>query len=282
MRVIKSIKKIRNLIAETKAAGKTIGFVPTMGALHAGHASLLKKCRRENDLVVLSIFVNPKQFSPSEDFKAYPRGEKEDKSLAQKEKVDIIFYPSAEEIYPDDYLTSINVEKISQILCGRSRPGHFQGVATVVAKFLNIITPNILYLGQKDAQQVAVIKKMVTDLNIPVKIKICPTIREKNGLALSSRNKYLTEEQEKEAPILYQSLQQARKEILNGNRDTQKIMGNINSKIKTNSCGKIDYIQCVDACSFKAVKTIQSSVLILLAVWFGKARLIDNISVNIK
>ena len=282
MLVVKSIKKIRSLLATAKSKNKTIGFVPTMGALHEGHAALIRKCRRENDIVILSIFVNPKQFAPHEDFTAYPREEKKDKLLARNENVDIIFYPSAEEMYPDGYLTTIEVGRISDTLCGRSRPGHFNGVVTVVNKLLNIVSPDILYLGQKDAQQVAIIKKMITDLNIPVNIKTCPTVREKNGLALSSRNQYLTKQQKKEAPILYQSLQQARQKILKGNTNPKKIIYNMNSKIKNFCSGKIDYIACVDAHSLEPLKKIHGHVLIALAVWFGKARLIDNISFKIK
>ena len=185
MRVIRSIKSVQQLIKKAKSGGKTVGFVPTMGALHDGHRSLLRRCRLENDLVVLSVFVNPKQFVPWEDFAKYPRRERADKKLAKKEKVDIMFVPSAKEMYPEGYLTYVEVEKMTHVLCGKSRPGHFRGVATVVGKFLNIIMPDVLYLGQKDAQQATVLTWMVRDLNFSVLVKICPTVRESDGLAMS-------------------------------------------------------------------------------------------------
>src|SRR3990167_4209879 len=206
MRVVRSVRSIQQLIRKAKSAGKTIGFVPTMGALHDGHRSLLRRCHRENDLVVLSIFVNPKQFGPEEDFGKYPRREQADKKLAKKEKVDIMFVPTAEEMYPEGYLTYIEVERMTHVLCGKSRPGHFRGVTTVVGKLLNIVIPDVLYLGQKDAQQAAVVTRMVRDLNFPVLVKTCPTVREADGLAMSSRNQYLSTGQRKEAVVLYRSL----------------------------------------------------------------------------
>ena len=206
MLIIKNIKSINSKINSLKRSGRSIGFVPTMGALHEGHLSIMRRARRQNDIVVVSVFVNPKQFGLNEDFARYPRQEKKDHLLAKKEKVDIIFYPSIEEIYPTRYLTYINVEGISRILCGHDRPVHFKGVTTIVGKLLNLVRPDNLYLGQKDAQQVIVLRKMIVDLNFPVKVRVCPIVREPDGLALSSRNKYLTNQQRLESPGLIQAL----------------------------------------------------------------------------
>ena len=265
---------------KAKAAGKTVGFVPTMGALHDGHRSLLRRCRRENDIVVLSIFVNPKQFAPMEDFAKYPRRERADKMLAKKEKVDILFMPSGKEMYPEGYLTYIEVERMTQGLCGRSRPGHFRGVTTVVGKLLNIVMPDVLYLGQKDVQQAAVLTRMTRDLNFPVTVKICPTVREADGLAMSSRNQYLSVSQRKEAAVLYRSLREARQSVAAGNRLASAIISRIRSRIARESSGRIDYIECVDADTLMPLKRIQGKAIVALAVWFGKTRLIDNIIVQ--
>ena len=280
MRVVRSVRSIQQLIRKAKSAGKTIGFVPTMGALHDGHRSLLRRCHRENDLVVLSIFVNPKQFGPEEDFGKYPRREQADKKLAKKEKVDIMFVPTAEEMYPEGYLTYIEVERMTHVLCGKSRPGHFRGVTTVVGKLLNIVIPDVLYLGQKDAQQAAVVTRMARDLNFSVIVKICPTVREADGLAMSSRNEYLTVSQRKEAKVLYRSLREARQNVTAGNHSAMAIISKIRSRITRAGSGRIDYIECVDADTFTPFKRIQGKTMIVLAVWFGKTRLIDNIIVH--
>ena len=206
MQIIRSPQEMHRALKRLKQKGKTVGFVPTMGALHEGHASLLRRARKDHDICVLSIFVNPKQFGPKEDFKKYPRPAKEDMALAKKEKVDIIFYPSAKEMYPPDFLTAVEVEGLSDVLCGQFRPGHFRGVTTVVAKLLNIVSPDEMYLGQKDAQQAVIIKRMVANLNFATTISVCPTIREADGLALSSRNKFLTSAQRSEAANIYRSL----------------------------------------------------------------------------
>ncbi|HBR15456.1 MAG TPA: pantoate--beta-alanine ligase [Candidatus Omnitrophica bacterium] len=281
MRVIRSIHSLRQVINKAKRQNKKIGFVPTMGALHDGHRSLLKKCRRENNLVVLSIFVNPQQFAPHEDYAQYPRDKKKDELLAKKENVDIIFYPSEEIMYPKGYLSYVTVESISDLLCGKSRPGHFKGVATIVAKLLNCVSPDILYLGQKDAQQAYILKKMIADLNFPVKVKICPIIRENDGLAMSSRNRYLTQQERKEAPILFQSLQEAKRKILAGERNLITISRLMESNIKRYSHGKLDYIECVDPGTLAPLAQIQKKFMIALAVKLGKTRLIDNIIIQI-
>ena len=280
MRVIRSVRSIQQFIKKAKLAGKAVGFVPTMGALHDGHRSLLRRCRRENDIVVLSVFVNPRQFGPKEDFTKYPRRERADKKLAKEEKVDIMFVPSAKEMYPEGYLTYIEVEKMTQALCGKSRPGHFKGVTTVVGKLLNIVMPDVLYLGQKDAQQAVVLTRMVRDLNFPVLVKTCPTVREADGLAMSSRNQYLSTGQRKEAAVLYRSLKEARQSVVVGNRLARAIVGKIRSRIARESSGRIDYLECVDADTFMPLKRIQGKTMIALAVWFGKTRLIDNIIVH--
>lgn len=281
MRIVRSVKAMQHLSEAVRGRGRRVGFVPTMGALHEGHVSLLRRCRRENDLTVLSIFVNPKQFGPAEDFKRYPRPEKSDKMLAKQEKVDIIFYPSEKTMYPTGFLTSIQVRGLAGSLCGKSRPGHFEGVATVVGKLLNIVRPDVLYLGQKDAQQAVILRKMVQDLNFPVRVKICPTVRERDGLALSSRNRYLTPKERREAPVLYRSLREARRRIKAGERSAGRILGRIRSRIEKETGGRIDYVECVDADSLKALKVIQGKALIALAVRFGTARLIDNIIVRV-
>lgn len=276
MRIIKTIPSLQSSIKKIKTQNQSIGFVPTMGDLHKGHLSLIRKSRRENAVTIVSIFVNRKQFGPKEDFSSYPRPEKSDILLVKKEKVDIIFYPSEKEMYPTGFLTSIRVDQVSNILCGSSRPEHFKGVATVIGKLLNIVTPNVLYLGQKDAQQAVVVTRMITDLNIPTAIKICPTVRETDGLAFSSRNRFLTSRQRTEASVLYQSLKQAKKKVLSGERSTARIINLIQTQIKRHSSCAIDYIACVDANSLIPLRRVKGKVMIVLAVKFGRTRLIDN------
>ena len=277
MRIFNSIHSLRGAIKILKSRKKRIGFVPTMGALHRGHGSLFLRSRRENDITVVSIFVNPKQFGPREDFDAYPRPEKSDILLAKKEMVDIIFYPSENEMYRTGFLTSVQVDTISQILCGKSRPGHFRGVTTVVNKLLNIVAPDVLYLGQKDTQQAVLIKRMIADLNIPVTVRICPIVRERDGLALSSRNCYLSARQRLEAPILYRALQNAKQKALEGEHRSLHLGRFIRSTIARQSSGKIDYIACVDADTLAPLRRLRGKIMIALAVKFGKTRLIDNI-----
>lgn len=281
MKIITQIKTMQELSQKFRREGKTIGFVPTMGYLHNGHRSLLKACHRQNDISVLSIFVNPAQFGPREDFQSYPRDKKKDVLLAKKENVDIIFYPSEKMMYPGRYLTYINAEKITATLCGASRPGHFRGVATVVGKLLNIVQPHKIYLGQKDAQQCVVIRQMVRDLNFPVQVRVLPTIREKDGLALSSRNAYLTAAERQEAPALYQALKMAQEEVRRGEKDSSRLIQNMKD-VLNNRCrhGRIEYVACVKAETLEPVKIIQGSILLALAVRLGKARLIDNIFVR--
>ncbi|HOW36235.1 MAG TPA: pantoate--beta-alanine ligase [Candidatus Omnitrophota bacterium] len=282
MRIIKSVSVMQKYILGLKSKNKRIGFVPTMGYLHKGHGALLRRCRKENNISVLSIFVNPKQFGPNEDFHRYPRDLKKDELFAQREKVDIIFYPSADDMYPKDYLTYVEVGKIAQGLCGKFRPGHFRGVATVVGKLINVIQPDILYLGQKDAQQAAILKRMIVDLNFPVRVKIVPTVREQDGLAMSSRNSYLNDKQRQQAPILYRTLRHAEGLIQQGQRNPRKIIGQMRAMILKAAPFKIDYIECVDAASLDPLKVLRGDILIALAAWLGKTRLIDNIVLTVK
>lgn len=277
MIVIRSIKQMQELSKKLRLKNQSIGFVPTMGALHEGHLSLIRQARKDNDKVVVSIFVNPAQFAPYEDFKKYPRNLKRDAALCRKEKVDCLFFPDAKEMYPQNYKTSAYVSDLSDLLCGKSRTGHFRGVTTVVAKLFNIVEPDTAYFGQKDAQQSKIIKKMVEDLNMPVKIKVMPTVREKDGLALSSRNAYLDRQERKDAVVLSQALKRAELLIKGGLKDTDRIISRMKQVIQNKGTAKIDYVSIVDLDNLKPVKKVSNRCLIALAVWIGKTRLIDNV-----
>jgi pantoate--beta-alanine ligase len=248
-----------------------------MGALHIGHISLIKAARKKTDFVVVSIFVNPTQFGPKEDFKKYPRPIKKDLQICRANGVALVFNPSVKQMYHSGNLTSVNVGKITEPLCGRCRPGHFRAVATICAKLFNIVQPDIAFFGQKDAQQALVIKQMVTDLDMPLKIVVCPTIREPDGLAVSSRNKYLNSRQKKQALCLYESLQKAKKMVKSGITDTAKIIKQMKEIIRKAGPAKIDYIEIIDARTLEKVKKIDRKVLVALAVKISPARLIDNI-----
>ena len=276
MKLYKRISDLQRDILKLKREGKRIGFVPTMGYLHEGHLSLARYARRENDIVVISIFVNPTQFGPREDYRRYPRDLKRDLRLAREEEVDIVFYPSVEEMYPTKYRTYVEVEELSRVLCGKSRPGHFRGVTTVCAKLFNIVMPDVAYFGHKDAQQAIIIKRMVRDLNFPLKIKVLPIVREKDGLALSSRNVYLSSEERKEATVLYRSLKIAEQMVKEGVKDSRKIKRRVRSMISRKETAKIDYVEIVSLEDLEPVTVIDKPALLALAVWFGKARLIDN------
>ena len=282
MQAIRSIKSLRRAVNQAKSKGKTVGFVPTMGALHQGHLSLVRRSKKENTLTVMSIFVNPTQFGPKEDFAKYPRNLRRDKLFAKKEKVDILFLPSAVDIYPKGYTTGVEVGKMADGLCGRFRPGHFKGVATVVAKLLNIVSPDVMYLGQKDAQQAVILQRMVKDLNFPLHIKVLPTVREKSGLALSSRNTYLNPDERKRAAVIFQSLRRARALIQKGERRATTLTAMMRAMISRQRPAKIDYIECRDANTLDSVSRLKGKVLIALAVWFGKTRLIDNTVVSVR
>jgi pantoate--beta-alanine ligase len=282
MKVAKTIKSVRKLVQAAHSRGKKIGFVPTMGALHIGHISLIEKARQQTDFVVVSIFVNPTQFGPSEDFKKYPRPLKKDLAICRKAGVDVVFAPTAEQIYSGENLTWVNVEKLIEPLCGRFRPGHFRGVTTVCAKLFNIVVPDIAFFGQKDAQQAIIIKRMVADLNMPLKIFVCPTIRESSGLAVSSRNQYLTARQKKEAALVYKSLQKCRELIEDGVSDSKTITNRMRKVLKQAPSIKIEYISIVDAETLQEPVRIAEKVLIATAVKIGSTRLIDNILLDVK
>jgi pantoate--beta-alanine ligase len=282
LQIVRDIKKMQSIATGLRKKGKAIGFVPTMGALHDGHLSLIRQARRENDCVVVSIFINPTQFGPKEDFKKYPRKLKMDILLSKGEGADIIFFPDAAAMYPADYKTYVNVEGLSDCLCGRFRPGHFRGVATVVTKLFNIVQPERAYFGQKDAQQATIIKKMVCDLNIPARIRVLPTVREADGLALSSRNTYLSEAERSQALVLFQALSLARDLIRKGNRNSLSIIPKIRRIIEQKKRARVQYISIVDPQTLQPVEKIKGKALIILAVYFGKTRLIDNIAVNPK
>lgn len=276
MIIIGSLKKMSLFSKRSKLKGKTIGFVPTMGALHEGHMSLIRKARKENNITVVSIFVNPIQFGAGEDLKRYPRDLKRDAKLCKKEGVDIIFSPLKEEIYPKGYKTYVFVEGLSEALCGKYRPGHFKGVATVVIKFFNIVNPDIAYFGQKDAQQALIIKKMASDLNLPLRIKIMPTVREKDGLAMSSRNMYLSRQERKDALVLYQALNLAKGLTARGENDASYLINKMKQLIEKRKNVKVQYISIVGPESLEAVDEIKNKALVALAVWAGRTRLIDN------
>ncbi|MCK9430461.1 MAG: pantoate--beta-alanine ligase [Candidatus Omnitrophica bacterium] len=276
MKLIPDPEKISVVIEKIRQLKKRIGFVPTMGALHSGHFSLINRARKENDIVVVSIFVNPTQFSKGEDFKEYPRRFKKDIGFCRRLGVDFVFLPDRNNMYPEGYSTFINVDNLSDCLCGVSRPGHFRGVATVVAKLLNIVHPDTLYLGQKDAQQAIIISRMVKDLNFPVKVKVLPTVRQGDGLALSSRNAYLNKQERSVALVLSKALRLAETLISNGQRNCGRIISRMKQLIERNKQAKIDYIAIVDPEQLKELKKIAPGCLIALAVKIGKVRLIDN------
>lgn len=274
--LVKEIKELRSLIKEWKREGLSVGFVPTMGALHEGHESLIKKAVLENDRVVVSIFVNPTQFGPNEDFDSYPRDINKDLNLCMNAGAALVFNPEPSEMYFNDKSTSVSVSNLTSVLCGAKRPGHFDGVCLVVSKLFNIVTPDKAYFGQKDAQQVAVLKRMVRDLNIDVEIVPCPIIREEDGLAKSSRNTYLSKDERIAALVLSKSLNIAKELLENGERNSNKIKEIMKAEIIKEPLAKIDYIEIVDSDSLENVEIIEKSILVPIAVYIGKTRLIDN------
>ena len=281
MRIIGSISDIRAIVRAQKKLGKTIGLVPTMGYLHKGHISLVEASVRENDYTIISIFVNPTQFGPNEDYVKYPRNMQKDSQLAEEAGVDVVFAPEAKEIYLDGFKTYVNVEGITKILCGKTRPGHFKGVATIVNKLFNIIEPDKAYFGQKDAQQVAVIKRMAADLNINIEIVACPIVREHDGLAMSSRNTYLSPDERKAALVLSRSLFEAGEMIGSGERRKGIILAQILKNLNCEKLANIEYVDILNADTMGEIKKIEGKVLIALAVKFGTTRLIDNIILEV-
>lgn len=279
--LVHTIDEVRAAVAAARRAGKRVGFVPTMGALHEGHASLIERAAAECDFVVVSVFVNPLQFGPNEDFDKYPRTLPDDLRLASSLGAHLVFAPSVEEMYPSPQLTFVEVEKVTDRLCGASRPGHFRGVATVVTKLFNIVAPDAAYFGQKDAQQAVVIQRMVKDLSMPIEIRVCPTVREADGLAKSSRNTYLSEEERRAAPVLYRTLLEAAETIRGGERDGEAIRRLMKERLAAEPLARIDYCDVVDAESLAPVSYIEGKVLLALAVYFGSTRLIDNMPVEV-
>jgi pantoate--beta-alanine ligase len=282
MQCISTKKELRAVVKKLRAANRTIGFVPTMGFLHDGHLSLIRKARSENDVVVVSVFVNPTQFGANEDLEAYPRNHQRDQALMEAEKTDIAFFPTIGELYPDGYSTYVQVEgHITENLCGRSRPGHFRGVATIVTKLFNLVSPDKAYFGQKDAQQVAVIIRMAEDLDMDLEIVPCPTVRESDGLAMSSRNTYLSPEHRRQAPGIYQALEAARAAIEAGERKGSEVIRAVRNGISAIPEAEIEYIEVVDARTLSPLETVSGPVLIAAAVNVGHTRLIDNIRFDI-
>ncbi|HUS60573.1 MAG TPA: pantoate--beta-alanine ligase, partial [Acidimicrobiales bacterium] len=276
-----TIAALRGVLEEHRGAGRTIGFVPTMGFLHPGHASLMDAARAENDVVVTSIFVNPLQFGPSEDLDSYPRDLTGDAALAEEAGVDLLFVPSATEMYPDEVRTTVHVSGVSEPLEGRTRPTHFDGVATVVTKLFAIVGPCRAYFGEKDFQQLAVVRQMVRDLSLPVEVVGCATIRDADGLALSSRNAYLTPEERAAAPAVHAALQAGRRAIEGGATSPDEVQRAIAAVIEAEPLGELDYAAVVDAASFEVPDPLRGSLRLLVAARFGKARLIDNLGVEV-
>lgn len=276
MEIITTIENIRSIVNHWKDKGYSIGFVPTMGYLHDGHATLIDQARKDNDKVIVSIFVNPTQFGENEDLNSYPRDINRDKSLCEAHKADIIFSPTSDEMY-HDRKAFVNIVELSDTLCGISRPIHFKGVCTVITKLFNIIQPTNAYFGEKDAQQLAIIRKMVYDLNFPVNIIGVPIVRESDGLAKSSRNTYLSKEERKAATILYKAIQMGKQTIKHG-ASADSIINTMTEIINTEPLAKIDYVSVVDANTMQPVHEITSPVLVAIAVYIGSTRLIDNFS----
>ncbi|MED3814069.1 pantoate--beta-alanine ligase [Priestia megaterium] len=282
MKVITTIKDMQQEMKKEKQLGRSIGFVPTMGYLHEGHATLLGAARTENEVVALSIFVNPTQFGPNEDFDTYPRDFERDERVAKEANVDYLFYPSVEEMYKSSRSVAITVTDRVDVLCGQKRPGHFDGVATVLTKLFHIVTPDRAYFGKKDAQQVAVVDGLIEDFNFPVELRAVDTVREADGLAKSSRNVYLTDKEREEAPVLFKSLQSALQLLESGEKHVEIIKQAIRKEIEQYTGGKVDYIEVYTYPGLKTIKQAAGKIIIALAVQFSKARLIDNVIVDVQ
>ncbi len=276
MKISGSIKETRDLVKEWKSQGMSVALVPTMGYLHEGHKSLMERARKENDKVVVSVFVNPMQFGPNEDLEAYPRDLEHDSKICEAAGVDLIFHPEVSEMYGPDFHSFVDMSVLPEQLCGKSRPVHFRGVQTVVSKLFHIVPVNRAYFGQKDAQQLAIIRRMVIDLNFDIEIIGCPIVREADGLAKSSRNTYLSQEERAQAVILNQSLEEAMKAIESGEKDAAKVKQIITDKLNTCPLAKIDYVEVVSFDNIQPIEKIEGAVLIAIAVYIGSTRLIDN------
>ncbi len=282
---MKRIETIAGMKAEARghsAAGRTIGLVPTMGALHEGHLSLVRESRRSAAITVVSIFVNPLQFGAGEDFREYPRDAARDAALLEKEGVDVLFLPEAAEMYPPEFQTTVEVERLQEHLCGASRPGHFKGVATVVLKLFNIVRPDIAFFGQKDAQQAVILQRMTADLNLDVTVRVMPIVREPDGLAMSSRNAFLTREERQAARVLSRSLAEARRLFGEGERRTAAITGRVRELIGGEPRARIDYVEVVGWPGLARLDVLDRDALVALAVFIGRTRLIDNAILSVK
>ena len=279
MKIVGTVKEVREQVKEWKKQGLSVGFVPTMGYLHEGHKSLMDAARKGNDKVVVSIFVNPMQFGPTEDLATYPRDLDHDAALCESAGVDLIFHPEAEEMYEKDFCSFVDMTGLTEGLCGKTRPIHFRGVCTVVNKLFNIVTPDHAYFGQKDGQQLAVIRRMVRDLNMDIEIVGCPIVREEDGLAKSSRNTYLSEEERKAALILSKTVALG-KELAKTEKDANKVVEAMKKNIETEPMAKIDYVEAVDALSMAPVEKLEGTCMLAMAVYIGKTRLIDNTLIN--
>jgi len=282
MRIVRKRTELVALIRRIRRAGHTIGFVPTMGALHEGHLSLIRQARRETDCVVLSIFVNPIQFDRPEDLRSYPRSLDRDVRLAREAGVDVVFIPSVRTMYPPDFQTYVEVTHLSRPWEGRFRPGHFRGVTTVVAKLFHLVQPDVAYFGQKDAQQARVVQQMIRDLDFPIRLKIMPTVREPDGLALSSRNRLLGPQDRRYAPLVFQALQEARRLIEWDCRRKETVLRRMKAILRKIPNGRVDYVALVDPDTLKEVSTLQGQIQALVAVWVGSVRLIDNCLISTK
>lgn len=279
MKIVGTVKEVREQVKEWKKQGLSVGFVPTMGYLHEGHKSLMDAARKGNDKVVVSIFVNPMQFGPTEDLATYPRDLNHDAALCESAGVDLIFHPEAEEMYEKDFCSFVDMTGLTEGLCGKTRPIHFRGVCTVVNKLFNIVTPDHAYFGQKDGQQLAAIKRMVRDLNMDIEIVGCPIVREEDGLAKSSRNTYLSSEERKAALILSKTVALG-KELAKTEKDANKVVEAMKKNIETEPLAKIDYVEAVDALSMAPVEKLEGTCMLAMAVYIGKTRLIDNTLIN--
>lgn len=280
MRLVKTICELRKVLSEVRSEGKSIGFFPTMGALHEGHLSFMRAARKETDFLVISIFVNPSQFGPSEDFAEYPRDLEGDLAKVEEVGVDLVFAPSTDEMYPAGFATYVLQERLTDRMCGLSRPGFFRGVTTVVAKLFNLVGPCVAYFGQKDYQQSVVVRQMVHDLNMEVEIKVLPTVREADGLAMSSRNKYLKPTERQEALCLYKALDEAKALVVAGESKSEKIIEKMKEIVARAPSAKIDYIVVADPENLEDIETFKGRTLVALAVWIGKTRLIDNMLIS--
>jgi pantoate--beta-alanine ligase len=277
MKLVQKVSEMRALCRSAKSSGKRLGLVPTMGALHAGHLSLVRAARAKSDVVAASIFVNPTQFGPNEDFARYPRNLEDDCAILEREGVGLVFAPTVEEMYPEGAVTWVTVEGLSDRLCGKSRPGHFRGVTTVVAKLFHVIEPDFAFFGQKDAVQHAIIRHMVRDLHMPVSVEVCPIVREADGLALSSRNAYLSADERQSALVLYRSVTRVRTLFEANERDSAKLINAARQEFATETAVRLDYFEIVNPDTLEPQSRVEGKTLVAVAAFVGKTRLIDNV-----